>query len=131
MENTTSVSILIVEDDLEIRILLSEVFKIEKYEVLQASDGEEAIRIFEAHKDRIKLVITDLGLPKLGGVDLITKVRALNPQVKIIGSSGYGRVNINEEVLQAGGDVFIPKPYLTTELLKTVKALLSNSELQR
>jgi len=47
--------------------------------------------------------------------------------LKIIGSSGYGRVNIREEVLRAGGDEFIPKPYVTIELIKTVKRMVSES----
>ncbi len=118
--------ILIVEDDAEIRILLSEVFRMEKFDVYQASDGEEAFQIFAAHEDKIALMITDLGLPKLGGVELIAKVRAVNPWIKIIGSSGYGRANIRGEVLQAGGDEFFPKPYVTVELIKTVKRLLSS-----
>ena len=118
--------ILIVEDDAEIRILLAEVFRLERFDVYQAQDGEEAFRLFAAHQDKIALMLTDLGLPKLGGVELIAKIRAVNPRVKIIGSSGYGRANIRSEVLQAGGDEFIPKPYVTTELIKAVKRLLSS-----
>lgn len=125
-ENQNS-GLLIVEDDTEIRILLSEVFRIERFEVYQASDGEEALTVFNAHQDKIALVITDLGLPKLGGVELIEQIRAIKPDVKIIGSSGYGRINIREEVLQAGGDEFIPKPYVTAELIKTVRRFLLDS----
>ena len=126
MSEQPGYGILIVEDDAEIRILLAEVFRLERFDVYQAQDGEEAFQVFAAHQDKIALMITDLGLPKLGGVELIAKVRAVNPRVKIIGSSGYGRANIRSEVLQAGGDEFIPKPYVTTELIKAVKRLLSS-----
>ncbi len=117
--------LLLVEDEPEIRILLAEVFRIEQYEVYQASDGLEALKVFEKNKDQIDLMITDLGLPNLGGIELIERVRSMKPAVKIIGSSGYGRVNIRDEVLHAGGDEFIPKPYITIELIKTVKKMLS------
>jgi len=127
MSENHNVGLLIVEDDIEIRILLSEVFRIEQFEVYQASDGEEGLNVFIAHQDKIALVITDLGLPKLGGVELIERIRAIKPAVKIIGSSGYGRINIREEVLQAGGDEFIPKPYVTAELIKTVRRFLLDS----
>jgi len=119
--------LLLVEDEFEIRSLLSEVFRIEQYEVFQASDGLEALRVFDENKDRIDLMITDLGLPNLGGIELIERVRSIKPDLKIIGSSGYGRVNIREEVLRAGGDEFIPKPYVTIELIKTVKRMVSES----
>jgi len=119
--------LLLVEDEFEIRSLLSEVFRIEQYEVFQASDGLEALRVFDENKDRIDLMITDLGLPNLGGIELIERVRSIKPGLKIIGSSGYGRVNIREEVLRAGGDEFIPKPYVTIELIKTVKRMVSES----
>jgi two-component system cell cycle sensor histidine kinase/response regulator CckA len=117
--------LLIVEDENEIRLLLGEVFRIENFEVFQASDGREALGLFREHQDDIDIVITDLGLPHLGGVELIEQMRAMKPGLKIIGSSGYGRANITEEVLNAGGDVFLPKPFVTSELIRTVRRLLA------
>jgi len=118
------VGVLIVEDEHEIRGLLAVVFEIEKFKVYQAQDGIDALEVFKEHEDDIKLLITDLGLPRLGGVELIEQIRALKPSVKIIGSSGYGRSNVREEVLQAGGDIFLPKPYITKDLINTAKQLL-------
>ena len=127
MPENCAKGILVVEDDAEIRLLLSEVFRVEQFDVYQASDGEEALQVFATNQDKIVLIITDLGLPKLGGVELISMVRAASPGIKIIGSSGYGKANIRDEVLRAGGDEFIPKPYVTTELIKTVRRMLSPS----
>jgi CheY-like chemotaxis protein len=121
---TTGHTILIVEDDMEIRILLSEVFRIEGYTVLAAVDGRDALRVFEEQGQQIDLMITDLGLPNIGGIELISRIRSLKPAAKIIGSSGYGRANIRDEVLQAGADEFLPKPYVTTELIQTVRRML-------
>jgi DNA-binding NarL/FixJ family response regulator len=83
--------------------------------------------LFSAHADDVVLMITDLGLPKLGGIELIEKIRAKKPSMKIIGSSGYSRANVAEEVLKAGGDAFAPKPYLVADLLRTVRQLLGRS----
>jgi DNA-binding response OmpR family regulator len=118
--------ILIVEDEPEIRLLLSEVFRIDNFQVYQAQDGQEAVRVFKENQDNISVVVTDLGLPNLGGIELIEMIRKMKPSLKIIGSSGYGRANVREEVLQAGGDCFIAKPYITTELIRTVKELLKS-----
>src|SRR5262245_15127611 len=120
--------IMIVEDDAEIRTLLAEVFRIEGFQVFEAGDGHDALSVFDKHSSEIGLMITDLGLPHLGGIELIGKVRAGKPSIRIIGSSGYGRVNIREEVLLAGADEFMPKPYVTVELIKTVKRMLGEPE---
>jgi len=127
MSEASKPGILIVEDDLEIRILLAEVFRINNFEVYQAHDGQDAIRVFRENQDKISVMVTDLGLPNLGGVELIEMIRAMKPSMKIIGSSGYGRANVREEVLKAGGDQFIAKPYITSDLIRTVRNLLEPS----
>lgn len=117
-------AVLIVEDEPEIRFLLGMVFETENFRVYQANDGEEALRMLTNHLDQIVLMITDLGLPKVEGVELIQKARALKPSLKIIGASGFGRKNVHEEVLKAGGDEFVPKPFVTGELVQTARNLL-------
>jgi two-component system, OmpR family, KDP operon response regulator KdpE len=116
--------ILIAEDELELRILLSALFEMEGFAVFQAEDGISAMETFSARRDSIDLLITDLGLPGLGGLELIMKIRAIKPSVKIIAASGYGRATIREEVLQAGGDLFYPKPFSVDDILLAAKQLL-------
>ena len=124
--STTVRGILIAEDDEEIRHLLAIVFQLENYTVFEAEDGTEALRIFTEHLPEIHLVISDLGLPGLGGVELIEQIRALSSTVKIIGASGYGKANIRDEVLKAGGDAFLPKPFNTGDLIASVHRLLTS-----
>ncbi len=121
-------SILIAEDDEEIRRLLGIVFQLENYAVLEAEDGNEALRLFTENVATICLVITDLGLPGLGGVDLIERIRALSPTVKIIGASGYGKENIRDEVLRAGANEFMSKPFNTGLLIDAVHTLLNDGQ---
>ena len=117
-------SVLIVDDEEEIRNLLAMLFEMEGFTVFQANDGEEAFDIFRAHPGMIDAIFTDLGLPRLGGVELIGMVRAISPSVTLIGSSGFGLENVGEKVLAAGGDLFVPKPFVAAELVRTVKDLL-------
>lgn len=120
-------TILISEDEVDINNLLTLVLQLENFSVLQAFDGLTAYETFLAHKDEVDLMVTDLGLPKMGGVELIEKVRGLKPSVKIIGASGFGRVNVREEVMNAGADEFMPKPYITADLVLLAKKLLGRS----
>jgi two-component system cell cycle sensor histidine kinase/response regulator CckA len=120
-------TVLISEDEPDINNLLALILQAENFNVLQAFDGMAALETFTAHLDEIDLLVTDLGLPKMGGVELIEKVRAMKPSVKIIGASGFGRNNVREEVMNAGGDEFMPKPYVTSDLLVVAKKLLGRT----
>ncbi len=118
-------TILISEDEPDINNLLSIILRSEGFNTLQAFDGEAALETFSTNQDEIDLLVTDLGLPKMGGLELIEKVRAMKPAVKIIGASGFGRNNVREEVMNAGADDFMPKPYVTADLVELAKRLLS------
>jgi CheY-like chemotaxis protein len=117
--------VLIAEDEAEIRTLLTGVFEFEGFEVYAAHDGEAALKMFASHADAIVLIVVDLGMPKMGGLDVIEKVRQLKPSVKIIAASGYGRENVHEIVLKAGGDAFLSKPFVIAELIETTRKILS------
>ena len=115
--------VLVVEDDPALQSLLRLVLEGEGYRVFHALDGQVGLDILTAHMAEIDLVITDLGLPTLGGVELITLVKAIHHRAKIIGTSGYGTKNVREMVLQAGADEFVPKPFSMPDLIDRVKSL--------
>jgi two-component system cell cycle sensor histidine kinase/response regulator CckA len=119
--------VLISEDEIDINNLLTVILQAENFTVLQAFDGQAALDTFTTHADEIDLLVTDLGLPKMGGVELIERVRKMKPSVKIIGASGFGRNNVREEVMRAGADEFLPKPYVTAELVSTARRLLGTT----
>ncbi|MBM2840862.1 MAG: multi-sensor hybrid histidine kinase [Bacteroidetes bacterium] len=118
-------TILIAEDESEIRELLALLLETERYTVLKASDGQEALRIVNERRDGIDLLITDLGLPKLGGLELIQHARSLSPSIKIIAASGFGHANVREELRKAGVLHFFPKPFSPMQMLETAKRLLT------
>lgn len=116
--------VLLAEDEEELRVLMGMIFEADGFKVFHAADGLQALEIFRDHVDEIGLLVTDLGLPKLGGVELIEQIRTIKPDVKIIGSSGYGPSDVREEVLKAGGDDFFPKPVVAGDLLAKARKLL-------
>jgi two-component system KDP operon response regulator KdpE len=114
--------VLVVEDDNDLRRLFGMLLSAEDFEVFEA-DGIAGLRALEDNPGAIDLVLTDLGLPGLGGVELISRVRAASPAVKIIGTSGFGARNVREMVLSAGADEFFSKPFSMGAVIETVKTM--------
>jgi|WetSurMetagenome_2_1015567.scaffolds.fasta_scaffold193130_1 two-component system, cell cycle sensor histidine kinase and response regulator CckA len=116
--------VLIAEDEEELRVLLAMLFEQAGFTVFQAGDGQEALEQFGAHRAAIDVIVTDLGLPRLGGVEMVARVRALSPDVRILAASGFGKENVRKTVLDAGADEFMPKPFSGSALVDRVKELI-------
>jgi DNA-binding response OmpR family regulator len=116
--------ILVVEDDQYVSDLLRSLLEVEGFNVVVASDGEEGERCYQSHQPRFDIVVTDLGLPKIGGVELFHRLRSFNPSVKVIASSGYGHEIVVKQLLQDGAMGFVPKPFMPQELLKLIRGVL-------
>ncbi len=127
MAATAPRGVLIVEDEEELRTLFAVLLEMENFTVYQAEDGQAGLDMLKAHQDDIALMITDLGMPNIGGVELITKARAINPSVKIMATSGMTGREIEEAVRLAGADAFLPKPFSPLEAIRKLKALLEPS----
>ena len=127
MASSAGASILIVEDEAELRNLFALILEMEGFTVLQAADGQKGLEILTAHPGPIRMVITDLNLPKVGGMDLINQARALYPGVKIVGTSGMTGDKVREMVMRAGADDFIPKPFQAQDAIRKLKAILDQS----
>ncbi len=115
--------VLVVEDDKDLRLLFGLMLSAAQFDVFEAADGFAGLRALEEHPGAIDLVLTDLGLPGLGGVELISRVRAAQPTVKIIGTSGLGSRNVREMVLNAGADEFFSKPFSIGDVIEKVKTM--------
>ncbi len=124
----SKVGILLAEDDIQIRALLIEILKSEGYVVFDASDGEEAIKLFDMNSDIIELLLLDLGLPKKTGVEVFREIRAKKPSIRSIAMSGWGQRETVDDLYAEGIDMFIQKPYRPSEILQTVKNILQESK---
>ena len=117
-------TILVAEDELEIREFLVMMFDVEGFNVLKASDGREALDLMHQQTQAVDLLVTDLGLPRLGGMELIQQARIRFPLLKVVAISGFGHANVRSGLKAIGVDVFFPKPFYPRDLLATVKEML-------
>ncbi|WP_238360588.1 GAF domain-containing hybrid sensor histidine kinase/response regulator [Iningainema tapete] len=117
--------ILVVDDELSIREITKISLLINNYQVLTASDGIEAIALYAQHKAKISLVLMDMMMPEMDGQTTIRTLQKINPQIKIIATSGLAS---NDRIAQAAGvgvKAFLSKPYTAPELLKTLSSVLN------
>jgi len=121
-------TVLIVEDEENLRDLLKMVLEESGIKVFVAVDGMEAVEIFTAHKDEIKVVLTDLGLPRLGGWEAFLKMRELNPELKGILASGYFNPEVRTEIIKSGARYFIQKPYNSAQVVALIHELLDETK---
>ena len=118
--------ILVVEDDESILGLMKAILKKLKYEPLTASNGKEAIDIYERHKNEICLIICDMIMPELTGIELIKNLRKINSKLKVLLITGYplGKNEIN--FLKQNKIIWIQKPFKIQAFSKIVHKTLEN-----
>src|SRR5262245_43762031 len=116
--------ILVIDDENAIREVAKETLTAFGYRVMVASDGAEAMAVFAAHKNEVKVVITDMMMPYMDGPATIRALRRLDPKVKIIATSGLKAEDKLADAAQLGVKTFLPKPYTAEKLLKTVAEVL-------
>jgi PAS domain S-box-containing protein len=121
-------TILVVDDELDIRQIASEMLQHFGYTVLTAASGEEALLLHADRKDAIDLTILDLGMPGIGGIRCLNELLAFNPFAKILIASGYLGDDMVKKALDSGAAGFIGKPYQLTELLTRVRSILGESD---
>jgi CheY-like chemotaxis protein len=116
--------ILLVDDEAEIAELAAEMLAEEGYKVIVAPDGFEALRIYQELGKQIGLVILDFFLPVMDGDAVFDELRALNPEIDVVLSSGFAEQNKLGAMLAQGLRGFIPKPYTREKLLAQVRSTL-------
>jgi CheY-like chemotaxis protein len=120
-------SILIIDDDLEILQVYSEILEREGYDVLAASDGREGMRL--CRNRHVDLVITDIIMPEKEGLETIIELRRDLPHVKIIAMSGGGQIGAGQYLPLAeklGAQHTLDKPFTAVELLEAISEVLDN-----
>lgn len=109
MSNEVRKTILVVDDEADIRLMMEDLL-MDKYNVMTASDGEEALEIIEENRDRIDLVITDIKMPRMNGMELLEEIKNKYPEIGVMMISAYGDIPTAVEAAKKGAYDFIPKP---------------------
>ncbi len=117
-------TILVVEDELMLQALVKELLQNHGYQVQTASDGAEAVEMYQRLGNEIDLVLTDIGLPKLNGWDVCRKIIAQNPKAKVLVASGYIDPSAKSNLKDSAAKGFIHKPYLPDDILKRIREVL-------
>jgi CheY-like chemotaxis protein len=116
--------ILLIEDEVEVAEIASEMLADEGYKVIQSHDGFEALKIYQRIGNQIGLVILDFFLPIMDGDAVFDELRALNPKVDVVLSSGFAEQSKISAMLAQGLRGFIPKPHTREKLLAQIRSTL-------
>ena len=115
--------VLVVDDDIEILQLMSRIIERSGYHVKSASDAEEALKLIM--ENQFNLVISDISLPGMSGIELYNKVRNKYECPEFIFMSGYAVNDMDEMILESAAD-FFPKPFRIKSVMETISRILSN-----
>jgi len=117
-------TVLIVEDQADLRLVTREILELHGYQVLDAEDGGQAMAAVERFQGVIDLLLTDVALPGINGKELSLRLLKMRPRLKVLFTSGYAEDTIaHHGVLEAGAS-FIPKPYGLSALAAKVREVL-------
>lgn len=120
-------TLLLVEDNKHVRDLARLILDGAGYEVIEATDGIEALAAFRRNESRIGLVIMDVVMPRMGGREVMNQIRAIRPHTRILFSSGYSSGGIHTDFILEEGLEFIAKPYGADELRSRVRSILDQA----
>jgi two-component system cell cycle sensor histidine kinase/response regulator CckA len=118
-------TVLIVDDEDQVLDVSIKLLKRMGYKVVGTKSGKDAISIFKNKKDEIKLVILDMIMPDMGGGKVYDEIKDINPQCKVLLSSGYSIEGQAQEILDRGCNGFIQKPFNLTELSEKINKIIT------
>ncbi|SMF51868.1 response regulator [Pseudobacteriovorax antillogorgiicola] len=119
-------SVLIIDDDEDIRTIFTQILKSEGYDVYDAIDGLDTVQTLDVIKPDILLL--DLKMPRMDGFEALTHIRSAGFQEPIIIITGLNGVDVEDKALELGANAFLRKPVRPDDLKMEVKACLSPSK---
>jgi len=120
-------TILLVEDDDEVRNVATRILRQNGYRVLEAANGAEALRVCDAEKIAVDLIVTDIVMPEMGGTELAGRLRKTQPDARILFTSGYTEDAAVRQRFLAPGEAFIAKPFTPASLARKAREILDSS----
>jgi CheY-like chemotaxis protein len=122
-------TILLVEDESGVRELISEVLSAKGYQVLTATDGLSGLELARSFKGTIDLLVSDLCMPKLGGIELAAKLKDSRPETKVLFVSGYPGDQVVQRPAASAGAPILQKPFDMRYLAAAVRCVLDGREI--
>jgi DNA-binding NtrC family response regulator len=120
-------TILLIDDDAPFREALKDILEEAGNRVIEACDGTQGLSIYQSHSHDVDLVISDMLMPNCDGVELLSKIRSVNPNVKVIIISGGGKLNTDIYLSLAnklGADDILKKPVSSEDICSAINRVL-------
>jgi CheY-like chemotaxis protein len=121
---TGNETLLLVEDEAAVRSSARRLLERHGYQVVEARHGRDALRILEDGERTIDLVITDLVMPEMGGREMVERVRARHPAMKVLFMSGYSERAVTSDGTMPAGTGFVEKPFTVEQLIRRTREIL-------
>jgi two-component system, cell cycle sensor histidine kinase and response regulator CckA len=119
-------SIIVVDDDAAVRSIAARILAEEGFRVFEASDGDEAIRLAERHRPEIGLVVSDIVMPRLNGIELLERLSRIHPALPVVLMSGYTSAELMSRALVAPCGI-LTKPFAPEALIEEVRRCLATA----
>lgn len=120
---TGSASILIIEDDDAVRMLMTNVLQNRGYTINAASSGKDALEIFNKNMFNIDLIVSDVIMPDYDGPKVVREIHQTNPKIKVVFISGYSKQYLSEQNIENENVYFLQKPFTMQDLIKMIKEI--------
>jgi two-component system response regulator (stage 0 sporulation protein F) len=117
-------TILIVDDQTGIRLLLNEVFKKEGFQTLMAANGPQALK--QAEENSPDIVLLDMKIPGMDGIEILKNLKRMRQDIKVIMMTAYGELDVIKESMVSGACCYYTKPFDVFEIRDAVKEMLTD-----
>ncbi len=115
-------TVLIVEDDNELREALIDTLELDGFSVIGASNANAGLEAIDAND--VAMVVSDVQMPKMDGIDLLGRIKALHPEMPVVLMTAYGTIQKAVEAMRLGANHYLVKPFAASTLVETVKRFL-------
>jgi two-component system cell cycle sensor histidine kinase/response regulator CckA len=119
-------TILLVEDETAVREATKRMLRKFGFKVIEAKDGEEAIRLWQSDGDSVDVVLTDVVMPVMGGAELARILREQSPDLRVVFMSGYTQGTLEPSAMDEAATRFLPKPFTADQLVGTLRELIGD-----
>jgi two-component system cell cycle sensor histidine kinase/response regulator CckA len=117
-------TLLLVEDEAAVRASVRRLLEWHGYTVLEARNGTDALKVYESHPGKIDLVLTDVLMPEMGGHELVERLRARQPELRVLFMSGYSERALTSNSAVSAGTGYLEKPFTVETLMRRLREVL-------
>lgn len=117
-------AILVIDDEEPVREAVKDILELVEIEVFQAADGRSGIELYQQFREKINLILLDLSMPGISGEETFYELRGINPDIRVLLSSGYNESEVSSRLVGKNITGFIQKPYTLDTLIKTIQQYL-------